>query len=129
MPNPIDGYSTPQQVTPNRKPDFHFLFLAPNLSNDYFFNAARLYWETFRTIVLYEVSVIEYVPRRYSVGITSLARSDTSALIRELITTTFGDRVYHDLLVYDFVEDLKLTLDARAQRNEPFGVPLDLTSP
>ncbi len=118
----------PQQenLPPRRKADFHFLLLAPALSGDYFFEGARLYWETFKVIVLYEVSIIDYIPRRYSVAITSIARSDTASIIRDLVANTFGERVYHDPLVYDFLEDLKLTLDARATRNEPFGVPLDL---
>jgi hypothetical protein len=116
----------PQQTgePPTQKADFHFLYLAPGVSVDYFFVAARKFWETFKVIVIYDLDVIQYVPRRYSVAITSLARSDTAQLVRDEIENTFGRRVYHDPLVYDFVEDLQLTLDVRAERNEPFGVPL-----
>ena len=110
---------------PTQKADFHFLYIAPGVSVDYFFDGARLFWETFKVIVINDLSLIQHVPNRYSVGITSLSRSDTAAIIREQIDTTFGSRVYHDPLVYDFLEDLQLTLDARAERNEPFGVPLD----
>jgi hypothetical protein len=109
---------------PTQKADFHFLYLAPGVSVDYFFIAARKFWETFKVIVVYDLDVIQYVPRRYTVAITSLARSDTAQQVRDEIESTFGRRVYHDPLVYDFVEDLKLTLDVRAERNEPFGVPL-----
>jgi hypothetical protein len=57
--------------------------------------------------------------------VTSIARSDTAPVIRQQIDSTLGNRIYHDALVYDFLEDLQLTLDVRAERNEPFGVPLD----
>ncbi|MCL4877631.1 MAG: hypothetical protein KJ064_13300 [Anaerolineae bacterium] len=109
---------------PTQKADFHFLYLAPGVSVDYLFVAARKYWETFRTIVVHDLSLIQHVPRRYSVAITSLSRTDTASLVNDQITSLFGQRVYHDPLVYDFPEDLQLTLDARAERNEPFGVPL-----
>lgn len=114
---------------PTQLADFHFLYLAPGVSIDYFFDAARKYWETFKVIVVNELSVIEYVPRRYSVAITSLARTDTAAAVKAQIESTFGERVYHDPLVYDFIEDLQLTLNARAERNEPFGVPLQSSQP
>ncbi len=109
---------------PTHKADFHFLYLAPGVSVDYLFVAARKYWETFRTIVIHDLSLIQHVPRRYSIAITSLSRTDTASLVNEQIANLFGERVYHDPLVYDFPEDLQLTLDARAERNEPFGVPL-----
>lgn len=116
----------PQQdgVPPTSRADFHFLYLAPGLSVDYFFDAARKYWETFKVIVIHDIEVIRHVPRRYSVAITSLARSDTAAAVRDTIENRYGNRVYHDPLVYDFVEDVQLTLDIRAERNEPFGIPL-----
>ncbi|HLA42636.1 MAG TPA: hypothetical protein VJZ27_04330 [Aggregatilineales bacterium] len=114
-----------QGEPPTAKADFHFLYLAPGLDVAYFFDAAKKFWQTFKVIVIHDIRVIQHVPRQYSVAITSLARSDTAQVVREQIESTFGVRVYHDPLVYDFIEDLQLTLDARAERNEPFGVPLD----
>jgi hypothetical protein len=117
----------PQQSggqAPTALPNFHFIYLAPGLSVDYFFVAARRYWQTFRAIVIYDLSLIDYIPGQYSIAITTLARSDTAPSVKALIESSYGARLYHDLLVYDFVEDLQLTLDARAERNEPFGLPL-----
>lgn len=114
-----------RQTPPTRLPDFHFLFLAPGVGPDYFFMAARQFWQTFKTIVIYDLSLVEFVPSQYSIAITTLARSDSAAAVREAIESNFGANVYHDALVYDFLEDMQLTLDARAQRNEPFGVPLE----
>jgi hypothetical protein len=114
-----------QNVPPTQRADFHFLYLAPGLGVDYFFDASRLFWETFKTIVIHDLALVDYVPRRYSVAITTLGRSDTGPLIKQQIEESFGERVYHDPLVYDFLEDMKATLEARAQRNEPYGIPLE----
>jgi len=122
--------SPPQQdaLPPTTLADFHFLYLAPGLGMEYFFDASRQYWTTFKVIVLHDLDVVRHVPRQYSVAITSLARSDTAQFVRDDIESRFGNRVFHDPLVYDFVEDLQLTLNVRAERNEPFGVPLTNTS-
>lgn len=122
IPQQEEGTDKPQP--PYAPADFHFLYLAPGLGVEYFFEAARIYWETYKTIVVHDLSLVRLVPRRYTVAITSLARSDTAALVRDEIETTYGARVFHDPLVYDFLEDMQLTLDIRAERNEPFGVPL-----
>ena len=116
-----------QGSPPRQKADFHFLYIAPGVSIDYFFDGARKFWETFKVIVIHDLALIQHVPNRYSVGVTSISRSDTAPVIRQQIDSTLGDRIYHDPLVYDFLEDLQLTLDVRAERNEPFGVPLDPT--
>ena len=133
--NPLQDNPQPARIAaqddglpPTSKADFHFLYLAPGLNVDYFFIAARTYWETFKVIVLHDLDVVRHVPRRYSVAITSLTRSDTAQIVRDDIESRFGNRVYHEPLVYDFLEDLQLTLDYRAERNEPFGVPL-ITTP
>jgi hypothetical protein len=110
---------------PRQRADFHFLYIAPGVSIDYFFDGARQFWETFKVIVIHDLALIQYVPNRYSVAVTSIARSDTAPVVHQQIESTLGDRIYHDPLVYDFLEDLQLTLDVRAERNEPFGVPLD----
>ena len=81
---------------PTQRADFHFLYIAPNVSVDYFFDGARAFWETFKVIVTHDLSLVQYVPRRYSVAITTIARSDTAVVVREEIETTFGNRVYHD---------------------------------
>lgn len=114
-----------QTIPPRQRADFHFLYLAPGLNVDYFFDASRVFWEAFKAIVVHDLTLVGYVPRRYSVVITSLARSDTGPVVAQQITETFGERVYHDALVYDFIEDMQLTLETRAQRNEPYGVPLE----
>ncbi|MFP4323306.1 MAG: hypothetical protein ACLFTK_12705, partial [Anaerolineales bacterium] len=78
--NPIHDTALGWQVSPGpptRRADFHFLYLAPGVNIEYFFDAARVYWQTFRTIVVYDLSLVSYIPGQYSIAITSLARSDT----------------------------------------------------
>ena len=109
---------------PNQYADYHFLYIAPGAGVDYFFTAARRYWERFQPTVIHDLAVAQHVPTRTSVVITALARTDTSAMVQQLVSTLFENRVYLDLLVYDYVEDMQLTLDSRAERNEPYGVPI-----
>lgn len=128
-PQPSKPARLPAQQSPNQPPtqraDFHFLYLAPGVGIEYFFSASKLYWQTFKTVVTFDLSLIDLVPAQYSVAITSLSRSDTAELVRDQIANNIVRNVYHDPLVYDFIEDVQLTLDARADRNEPYGVPLD----
>jgi hypothetical protein len=109
----------------NRLPDHHFLYLAPGAGVGYFFVAARRFWEAFSVHVIHDLDVVEQVVEDQLVAVTSLARSDTADMVREIIETRFGNAIYHDLLVYDFMEDVQLTLDIRVDRNEPLGFPLN----
>lgn len=109
---------------PNRPVDYHFLYLAPGASVDFFFTAARRYWERFQPVVIYDLAVVQHTPENALVVLTALARSDTAEITRQMVISLFGERLYLDLLVYDYVEDMQLTLDSRAERNEPYGVPL-----
>jgi hypothetical protein len=111
-------------ISPDQRPEFHFLYLAPGAGVDYFFVGARRYWEIFRPTVIYDLTLVQRVPAERTVAITALARTDTVEMVRQLVATLLGEQVYLDLLVYDFLEDMQFTLDARAERNEPFGVPL-----
>jgi hypothetical protein len=103
-------------------PDYHFLYIDPSLGPDWFFVAARRYWERFRPTVVTSLDLIGYIPERRSIAITTLARRDMAKMIADNVKKTFP-RAQHDPLVYDFVEEMKLTLDGRADLQQPFGVP------
>ncbi|NDJ85540.1 MAG: hypothetical protein GYB66_06615 [Chloroflexi bacterium] len=103
---------------------YHFLYFAPNLSAAWFFQASRRYWEHYRPIVLYNLEIVEYVPTTDRLTITSVARSDTATLVKEDITQRFPN-AFHDALVYDYLEDLALTLDVRVELGQPLGVPIE----
>ena len=90
----------------------------------YFFTAARKYWKTYNLIVVQDIWIARFVPQNATIGVTILARSDSLKLVRDLAQAALGERAYLDILIYDYLEDAQYTLDLRAERNEPFGVPL-----
>lgn len=103
---------------------YHFLYFAPNLSAAWFTKASRLYWQAYRPMVIYDLTFVTYVPLNNQIILTTIARSDTAPLLREQLAQELP-YVIHDPLVYDFLEDVQLTLEARVQTNQPFGVPVD----
>jgi hypothetical protein len=102
--------------------DIHFLYLGPGLSADWLFTAARRYWLRFGPIWIADLDLAALVPARRKIAITSLARRDTAKTVRDQIAR-FYPRAYHDPLVYDFMNEMQLTLDGRAEFNQRFGVP------
>ncbi len=103
-------------------PDFHFLYLGPGLGADWLFIAARRYWLLFQPIWIDQLETVALVPPRRTVAITSLARRDTAQLVRDRIARLYP-RAYHDPLVYDFMNEMQLTLDGRTDLNQRFGIP------
>lgn len=108
--------------TPVPRFDYYFLYLGSGMSGDWLFIAARNYWLTFRPNVILTLDLVVFVPPRRSVAITSLARRDTAPTIRSDIAKRFPT-AYHDPLVYDFLDEMQLTLDGRAALNQRFGKP------
>ncbi len=103
-------------------PDYHFIYIAPGLTGDWLFIAARKYWLHFRPSVIASLDWVAYVPPRHQIAITTLGRRDTAQSIRNEIARRFPN-AYHDPLVYDFLADMQLTLDGRTAVNQRFGVP------
>jgi hypothetical protein len=104
-------------------PDYHFLLIAPNLGAEWYFEAARVYWERFRPIVISNLSLISIVPDNRSVSVTIVARRDLVAQLGVELSQLNPDALF-DPVVYDFIEDAQAALEQRAQTNQPFGVPL-----
>ena len=102
--------------------DYHFLYIDRTLEADWLFDAARRYWDRFRPIVVNDLDLIAYVPAGRSVAITTLARRDMAKMINSQVVKRYPS-VRHDPLVYDTVDDMKLTLDGRADLEQRFGVP------
>ncbi|MFN8374917.1 MAG: hypothetical protein U0694_18830 [Anaerolineae bacterium] len=108
-------------------PDYHFMLVAPNLGAEWLFAGARLYWQTFRPTVISDFELLTLIPLRYSLAVTCIARRDIVDYYREQLTQV-APRALFDPVVYDYVEDLQLTLDGRAQLYQPFGVPVPPTA-
>lgn len=105
---------------PDQEPDFHFMVLAPGLQSNWFFVAARRYWQRFRPTVLDDMSLIGIIPPDKTVAITTLARSDTASFLREQIQQNFPN-ARHDELVHDTLEEMQTILDLRVESGRRFG--------
>jgi hypothetical protein len=104
-------------------PDFHFLLIASNLGAEWFFEAARDYWERFQPTVISDLGLVSLLPEDVSIAVTVIARRDRIAQIGVDLSKIAPDALF-DPVVHDFLEDTQQALIGRAQRNEPFGVPL-----
>jgi|SRR5690606_19719233 len=105
-------------------PDYHFLLIASNLGAEWFFDAARKYWETFRPTVISDLLLVSIVPQEaYTVAVTAVVRRDRVAQIGVELAHINPDALY-DPVVFDFMADAQQALDERARLNQPFGVPL-----
>ncbi|MEP7286163.1 MAG: hypothetical protein ABI947_10390 [Chloroflexota bacterium] len=107
------------------RPDYHFLYIDKTLDAEWLFIASRRYWERFRPMVIDDLDLVGYLPPQRTVAITTLARRDMAKMIADLIKKTYPTARY-DPLVYDYVEEMKLTLDGRADLQQRFGLPEDL---
>ncbi len=107
-------------------PDYHFLLIAPNLGAEWLFAGARVYWQTFRPTVISDFELLRLIPLRFSLAVTCVARRDIVDQYREQLRQA-APRALFDPVVYDYVEDVQLTLDGRAQLYQPFGVPVPPT--
>jgi hypothetical protein len=110
------------------RPDYHFLYIDKTLDADWLFKAARRYWDRFRPMVISDLDLVAHVPQGSTIAITTLARRDMALMIAELIRSRYP-RVRHDPLVYDYVEEMQLTLDGRAEFQQRFGLLEDAPKP
>lgn len=103
--------------------DYHFIYLDPDLGADWLFTSARRYWIRFRPFVTSDLDIVEYVYRQpqLTIAVTSLARRDVATKIADDIKKRFPN-AYYDPLVYDFAEEMRLTLDGRTDYQQRFGV-------
>ena len=105
-------------------PDYHFLYLDPALGVEWFFVAARQYWEHFRPMVVNNLELISYVygSKKRTVAVTALVRRDMAEKIATDVASRFPN-IQYDPLVYDTIDDMKLTLDGRSDFQQRFGIP------
>jgi hypothetical protein len=87
-------------------PDYHWLILAPGLQADWFFQAARRYWQTFRPTVLPDWDLIAFVPQNKSLAVTVLARTDTIDYVNERIRDAWPTIAY-DPIVFDTLGEMQ----------------------
>jgi hypothetical protein len=117
-PRPTEIVVGPKEV--KGTPDYHWLILAPGLQADWFFQAARRYWQTFRPTVLTEWETIRFLPNTKSLAVTVLARSDTIEYMTERIQMQWPN-VMFDAVVFDNLTEMQAELDRRATYQQRFG--------
>jgi hypothetical protein len=111
------------QISPDELPDYHFLLLAANLEAVWMTQAARLYWQTFRATVIPDGELLRLVPPEATVAVSVLTREDAFRTLAVIVAQARPD-AYLDALVYPSAAEAQVALDARAELNQPFGVPL-----
>jgi hypothetical protein len=109
--------------SPDTLPNYHFLLIAPNLGAEWFFDAARVYWEQFRPTVVSDLEFIRLMPTSLDVVVTVLARRDTASQWGVQLAQAAPEALF-DPIVQDIFDDAKRVLNERAAANQPFGVPL-----
>lgn len=113
----------PLQLTLDRLPDYHFLFIAPNLGSAWFFEAARGYYERFKPTVVSSGDLIRLVPPDQTVTVSLLTQRDAFRALAVEIAQARADALL-DALVYTTPAEAGVALDSRVSANQPFGVPL-----
>ncbi len=111
------------QITPDTLPDYHFLFIVPNVEADWLFDAARTYYNRFKPTIVQDAGLIAIVPLEYSVSVSLLTRRDAFRTFAVEVAKARED-AFLDALVYENAAEAASALNARAEANQPFGVPL-----
>jgi hypothetical protein len=113
-------------MQPNVLPDYHFLYIPPSLGVEWLFDAARRYWERFMPTVISDFEFVGLIPEDISVSVTVITRRDQVAQLGVELARV-RPNTYFDAVVHDSLQQMQAALDARAERNQPFGVPLAAT--
>ena len=108
-------------------PDYHFLYFAPALGAEWFFDAASHYWQVFQPTVLSDLDFLRFIPEDATVIVTAITRRDTVDQIGVTVAQV-RPTAYFDAVVQDLFADMETTLTDRANRYWPFGVPLAPTA-
>jgi hypothetical protein len=111
------------QATPDQYPDYHFLFIASNVGVEWFFDAARLYWDRFRPTVINNFDFLSFIPTDRTVIVTAIMQRDYAPQAGVDLSRNRID-AYFDPVVRDTIEEVQAVLDQRAALAQPFGVPI-----
>jgi hypothetical protein len=103
------------------QPTFHVVVLAPGLNPDWFFEAARSYYNTYRPIVAPTWDYIRFIPRDRSLAMTVIAPLDMIETMRSVIQQQYPN-VLFDLIAYgDHPGLIGETLNQRVLTNRRYG--------
>lgn len=115
-------------MTQNTLPAYHFLLIDPELGAEWFFDAARLYWETFQPTVVSDLAFVALIRPTFTVTVTVVARRERSTAFGVQLAQIRPDILF-DPVAQDDLASMRAELNRRAQTNQPFGMPLLPTLP
>jgi hypothetical protein len=117
-----------QTQTPTTLPNYHFLFISPELGVEWLFHAARSYFNRFRPTVITDFGFIRIIPQQYSFALTAVVRRDSAADWGVQLAQLRPFALF-DPVVFETAEEARAALDRRAELSQPFGVPLANETP
>jgi hypothetical protein len=109
-------------------PDYHFLYIDPNLGAEWLFDAARTYWDTFRPTVLTDFEFVRLIPKDKTVVVTVVTRRDHLDQIGVELAQVRSDAVFDPVAQDDF-DQMRNVLNQRALNNLEYGGTIAPTQP
>ena len=109
-------------------PDYHFLYVDPNLGGEWLFDAARSFWDHFRPTVLTDFEFLRLVPAGKLLAVTVIARRDSISQIGVALAKVRPDALL-DPVAQDTLDLMRTTLNGRADNNLPYGRSFEPTQP
>ncbi len=101
-------------------PDFHFVFLAPELNADWFFDIAEPYWDVFKPTLVPDLEFIEFLPNDRSLAVTAITTPDMIEWLETSVSLRWPN-VWLDMLVIDSTDQLAQLLNSRVAAGRRFG--------
>jgi hypothetical protein len=119
---PVPPTATPLGPGPvHGQPSFHMVILAPGVEPEWFFEAGRAYWNTFRPIVTTAWNFISYIPYDRSLAVTLITPFDMAGSMVSIIKGQYRNIVLDLIVAGQDQEALANTLNARVWSNRPLG--------
>ncbi len=112
------------QVVPGPGPihgaaDLHFVFLAPGLDSNWFFDIAESYWDAFKPTLMTTLEFIDFLPSDKSLVVTAITPPDMVEWIQTSITSRWPN-VWLDIILITHPDDLAQQLTTRVSAGRRF---------
>jgi len=101
-------------------PDYHWLLLAPDLPEDWFWDVAWRYWDAFRPTLIPSTNLIGGVPPENSLAVTVIAPTSALDALKQSIHKDYPN-VKIDAIAADDQDALQTELERRAQIDQEYG--------
>ncbi len=110
------------------QPDYHFLYIDPNLGAEWLFDAAHQYWDAFRPTVLSDFEFLRLIPQGKKIAVTVVTRRDHLGQIGVELAQVRSDAMYDPVAQDDF-NQMRAVLNQRAASDQEYGAALQPTQP